>query len=136
MRKIKKLNEKLNLRQRKFAELYAQSGKAAESARRAGYSERFAAQNADKLLKNTNISEYIKEISDSLKNERIMTVKDRQIVLSDIAGNNNETPADRIRAIDTLNKMTGEYLQRVELDGTLTAEASKLDDLIRQMSDE
>ena len=78
------MKDKLNARQKKFAEYYAQSGNAAESAKMAVYSEKFAAQNADKLLKNTNISEYIKQLSDKLKDERIISAKDRQVILSDI----------------------------------------------------
>ncbi len=125
----------LNLRQRRFAQLYAQSGNAAESARAAGYSERFAAQNADKLLKNTNIAGYIRELTEQLQNERILTAKDRQEMLSDIARNENEQTTDRIKAVDVLNKMTGEYLSKVEVSGTLTAETSKLDELISQLAD-
>ena len=123
-------------RQKKFAEYYAQCGNAAQSALQAGYSEKYAGQNADKLLKNTNISEYIKQLSDKLKDERIISAKDRQVILSDIAKSNEELTPDRIRAIDTLNKMTGEYLNKVEVSGTLKAEQSKLDDLIKQMSED
>ena len=130
------MKDKLNARQKKFAEYYAQSGNAAESAKMAGYSEKFAAQNADKLLKNTNISEYIKQLSDKLKDERIISAKDRQVILSDIAKSDEELTPDRIRAIDTLNKMTGEYLNKVEVSGTLKAEQSKLDDLIKQMGED
>ena len=48
-------------RQKKFAEYYAQCGNAAQSAIQAGYSEKYAGQNADKLLKNTNIADYIRD---------------------------------------------------------------------------
>lgn len=127
------MSEKLNIRQRKFAEYYVQSGNAADSAIRAGYSEKYAAQNTDKLLKNTNISDYIKELTEKSKDERIMTAKDRQVLLSDIARNSKNEPSDRIRAVDTLNKMTGEYLSKLEISGGLDAEISKLDDLVKQM---
>lgn len=52
---------KLTPKQKAFADYYIECGNAAEAARRAGYSERYAGQNADKLLKNTNISAYIAE---------------------------------------------------------------------------
>lgn len=129
------MSEKLNLRQRKFAEYYAQSGNAADSAAKAGYSSKFAGQNADKLLKNTNISKYIKDLTEKAKDERIMTAKDRQVLLSDIARDKCNEPSDRIRAVDTLNKMTGEYLNKVEVSGYLNAETSKLDELVKQMND-
>lgn len=124
------MSEKLNMRQKKFAEYYAQGKTAAESAIKAGYSEKFAGQNADKLLKNTNISEYIREVAEKAKDERILTAKDRQIMLSDIAKDKENEPNDRIKAIDTLNKMTGEYT--VKVDTTVKA-SNKLADVFNQM---
>lgn len=120
----------LNARQKKFAEYYAQSGNAADSAVKAGYSRKYAAQNADKLLKNTNISEYIKELTEKMKDERIMTAKDRQVMLSDIARSEVNEAADRIRAIDTLNKMTGEYT--LKLNATVNP-SEKLSDILSQI---
>ena len=104
----------MNERQKKFAEYYAQSGNASESAKKAGYSEKFAGQNADKLLKNTNIAEYIRELTDKAKDERILTAKDRQVMLSEIARDSEQKAGDRVKAIDTLNKMTGEYVTKIE----------------------
>lgn len=72
-------------------------------------------------------------LSEKIKDERIMTAKDRQVMLSDIAKDEENEPGDRIRAIDTLNKMTGEYLNKVEVSGSLAAETTKLDELVRQM---
>lgn len=108
----------MNERQKKFAEYYAQSGNATKSAVQAGYSEKFAGQNADKLLKNTNIADYIRELTEKAQDERIMTARERQAVLSDIARSGDDQ--DRIRAIDTLNKMTGEYVTKIE--GNISAE--------------
>lgn len=127
------VSEKLNPRQKKFAEYYAQSGNAAESAIKAGYSAKFVNTNASKLLQNTTISEYIRELTEKAKDKRIMTAKDRQVLLSDIAQNEDNETADRIRAVDTLNKMTGEYLSKLEVSGSLTAVKSRLDDLVEQM---
>lgn len=130
------MSSKLNMRQRRFAEFYVQCGNAGRAAELAGYAERFAAQNADKLLKNTNIAEYITQLVEKMKDERILAAKDRQVILSDIARDEESEPVDRIRAIDTLNKMTGEYLSKVEVTGSLKAEASKLDALVKQMNGE
>lgn len=120
----------MNERQKKFAEYYAQSGNAAQSAVKAGYSEKYAAQNADKLLKNTNISEYIKQLSEKAQDERIMTAKARQALLSDIAKNDDNAPSDRIKAVDTLNKMTGEYTVKVD---TTIKTSEKLSDVFKQL---
>lgn len=127
----------LNARQKKFAEYYAQSGNAEQAAVKAGYSEKYARGNAHKLVANSGIAEYIRELTEKAKDERILTAKDRQVMLSDIAKDGENEAADRIRAIDTLNKMTGEYLSRVEVNGSLTAQTKKLDELVKQMrSDE
>lgn len=127
------MKDKLNARQRKFAEYYAQSGNAAESAVKAGYSAKYANTNASKLLQNTTITNYIKELSDKLKDERIMTAKDRQVALSDIARNDGQDTSDRIRAIDTLNKMTGEYTVKVDAK---VEQSEKLSDVFRQLGGE
>lgn len=123
----------MNARQKRFAEYYAQSGNAADSARRAGYSAAYAEHRTDEMLRNVEIADYIRSLTEQAKDERIMTAKDRQVLLSDIARSGAED-ADRIRAVDTLNKMTGEYLSKVELTGGLKTELSKLDSLVKQMS--
>ena len=127
------MSEKLNLRQRKFAEYYAQSGNAAESARKAGYSENYAAHRTDEMLRNVEISAYIKELTEKAKDERIMTAKDRQVMLSDIARDADNEASDRIKAVDTLNKMTGEYTVKVD---TTVKTSEKLSDVFRQIGGE
>lgn len=123
----------LNTRQKKFAEYYVQSGNIVQSAIKAGYSENYANANACKLLENVRVSEYIKELSDKLKDERIMTAKDRQVLLSDIAKAKLNEPVDRIRAVDTLNKMTGEYVSKVQAEVNTS---EKLADVFKQIGGE
>lgn len=125
--------EKLNMRQRKFAEYYVQNGNAEQAAILAGYSETYARGNAHKLVANSCISAYIKELSDKLKDERILTAKDRQVMLSDIARNTENEPSDRIKAVDTLNKMTGEYTVKVD---TTVKTSEKLSDVLNQLGGE
>ncbi len=127
------MKDKLNARQRKFAEYYAQSGNTVQSAIQAGYSENYANANACKLLENVRVAEYIKELSDKLKDERIMSAKDRQVALSDIARNDGQDTSDRIRAIDTFNKMTGEYTVKVDAK---VEQSEKLSDVFRQLGGE
>lgn len=67
----------LNARQKKFAEYYAQSGNAEQAAVKAGYSEKYARGNAHKLVANSGIAEYIRELTEKAKDERILTAKDR-----------------------------------------------------------
>ena len=62
---------KLTIKQKKFADEYIISGNATEAAIKAGYSERYAGQNADKLLKNTNVRAYIDERMQKLEDKAI-----------------------------------------------------------------
>lgn len=127
------VSDKLNIRQKKFAEYYAQSGNAAESARKAGYSENYATHRTDEMLRNVEISAYIKELTEKAKDKRILTAKDRQVMLSDIARDCDNEPSDRIKAVDTLNKMTGEYTVKVD---TTVKTSSKLADVFSQIGGE
>lgn len=120
-------------RQKKFAEYYAQSGNAAQSAIKAGYSDSYATHRTDEMLRNVEIAEYIKELSQKAQNERILTAKGRQEMLSDIAKDKHNLPSERIRAIDTLNKMTGEYTVKVD---TTVKTSSKLSDVFSQIGGE
>ncbi len=123
-------------RQRKFAEHYAATGNVVQSAVAAGYSENYANGRAYELLENVGVASYLREITEKAQDERIMTAKARQVLLSDLARDPEQAAADRIRAVDTLNKMTGEYVTKTELVATLDGEMSKLDALVRQMRDE
>lgn len=57
-----------------------------------------------------------KELQEEAQDEAIMTRKERMVALSNIA-QNAEKEADMIKAIDTLNKMDGDYTSKVELSG-------------------
>ena len=109
----------MTARQKKFAEYYAQCGNAEQAAVNAGYSEKYARGNAHKLVANSCISIYIRELSEKASRERILTALQRQEILSDIAANVGMEPTDRIKAIDTLNKMSGEYTQKLDLSGEM-----------------
>lgn len=127
------VREKINARQRKFAEYYAQSGNTVQSAIKAGYSESYAKSRAHEMLENVGVAEYIKKLSEQAQNDRIMTAKERQALLSGIAKDNKNLPADRIRAVDTLNKMTGEYTTKIQAE---VKASEKLSDVFAQIGGE
>lgn len=62
---------RLTEKQNRFVDYYVETGNAAEAARKAGYSAKYAAQNTDKLLKNTNIATAIEARLKQLESERI-----------------------------------------------------------------
>lgn len=123
----------MNERQKKFAEYYAQSGNTVQSAIKAGYSEKYANARAYEMLGNVGVAEYIRELSEKVQNERIMTAKERQVLLSDIAKDGDNDTADRIRAVDTLNKMTGEYVAKIQAE---VKTSEKLSDVFNQIGGE
>ena len=127
------MREKLNVRQKKFAEYYAQSGNTVQSAIKAGYSQKYANADACKILENPRVAEYIRQLTEVEQDKRIMTAKERQALLSDIAKDDEYSPADRIRAIDTLNKMTGEYTVKVD---TTVKTSEKFADILDQIGGE
>lgn len=117
-------------RQKKFAEQYIKCGNAFESAINAGYSKSYAESRAYKLLDNTEISEYIKDLTSRVTDECILSAKECQKILSDIAKDDENYPSDRIRAIDTLFKSRGEYIKKMEV---ATQDYGKLDDILQQL---
>lgn len=110
---------KLNARQKAFCEFYVASGNATESAIKAGYKEKYAGVNVDKLLKNTNIQACIKELQEKAKTSRIMTAIERREFLTELIKNGNEKAADRLKALDILNKMDGEYMEKIQMTGEI-----------------
>lgn len=126
----------MNARQKKFAEYYAQCGNTVQSAIKAGYSVNYANKRAhEELLGNVGVAKYIKALSEKESKERILTAIERQVILSDIAKKEYESQSDRIKAIDTLNRMTGEYIDRVKLSGEVNTNADKLDKILEQLNE-
>jgi len=112
---------KLNARQKAFCEYYVASGNATEAAIKAGYKEKYAGVNADKLLKNTNIKKYIDELQKKTKSSRIMTAIERREFLTSMIKDGTVKDTDRLKALDILNKMDGEYTQKVEVNGNINS---------------
>ena len=112
---------KLNVRQKVFCEYYVASGNATDSAIKAGYKEKYAGVNSDKLLKNTNIQKYIEELQEKAKGNRIMTAIERREFLTSMIKDAAVKDTDRLKALDILNKMDGEYTQKVEVNGNINS---------------
>lgn len=104
-------------------EKFVQSLIAGMSQRQA-YREAFPASNRwkDKTVDNRaselfrEVLGRYKELQEEAQDAAIMTRKERMVALSNIA-QNAEKEADMIKAIDTLNKMDGDYTSKVELSG-------------------
>ncbi len=86
---------------------------------------------ACELFNTGKIKVRYQELMDKLEDEAIMTARERMIWLSDVVkgnikhisyGSNGEAYeneayiSDKLRAVDTLNKMSGEYITKIEAD--------------------
>ena len=103
----------LTARQRAFIEAY--NGNATQAAIAAGYSVRNADKIGPRLVGKSSIAAAIREREEKRRNELIANREERMITLTAIIRNHDETTKERIRAVDVLNRMTGEYLERVEV---------------------
>ncbi len=108
---------KLNARQKAFCEYYVACGNATEAAKKAGYSERYTNKNVNKLRQNTAIIEYIEELQKKAQSSRIMSAVERKEWLTKVLNDDNAKLNDRLKALDILNKMDGEYTEKVQLSG-------------------
>ena len=131
------LKEKLNVKQEKFVQNIV-SGmsqrQAYKDAFKVDYDENAIDSNASTLFKQAKIQQRYKELIEELKEATIMTAKERMIWLSEVVqGIQKEKEAvftdgdvvikdveanlnTKIKALDTLNKMSGEYITKVEAD--------------------
>ena len=127
--------KELNERQKRFCDEYLISLNATQAAIKAGYSEKYAGANADKLLKNTKIKEYIAERMAEKESELIASqdevlqyltaVMRKKSIAYSLA--RSETGADEViekppdekealKAAELLGKRYGLYTDKIEAD--------------------
>ena len=73
-------------------------------------------ESASRLMNNNKIIARLTELRDKIANEKVMSATRRAERLTEFA--NDEDPNVAMKAIDLLNKMTGEYVQKVEAEVT------------------
>ena len=108
---------KLNARQKAFCEYYVASGNATDAAKKAGYSETYSKTRTNVLLRNVEVCRYVKELQKKVQTSRIMTAVERREFLTEFIKSGNKKGADVLKAIDILNKMDGEYTEKLQLSG-------------------
>lgn len=67
-------------------------------------------------MSDPNVSAMAKELRNQVKVSTIMSAQERMEWLTDLIKNTNEGTTDRLRAIDIINKMTGEYVTKIDAD--------------------
>lgn len=107
----------MNERHKRFAEFYASCANATEAAKGAGYSEKTAGSQGQRLLKNVEISNYIADLQKQAQSERIADVEQVREFWSRIMRDPNEKTANRLKASEMLAKAGGLFLAENERNG-------------------
>ena len=71
---------------------------------------------ASLLVANPKVAKRITELREHLATPNIMTAQKRLEWLTETIGNKDIGVTDKLRAIDLMNKMQGEYVQKVVAD--------------------
>jgi len=100
----------MNEKQKRFAEYYAQNPNAAEAAKAAGYSEKTARSQGQRLLTNVDIKNYIRELQDKAAEDRILSLNEIKAFWSDVVNDTSQKTSDRIKASELLAKSAGAFL--------------------------
>ena len=75
-------------------------------------------ETASKLMANPKVTARLKELRDKLANEKIMSAQKRMEWLTELVKSMDASNSDKLKALDILNKMDGEYVQKVEAEVT------------------
>ena len=141
---------KLNSKQENFCNEYIKNGANGAQAYLKAYKtkkEETATVNASRLLRNANVQQYISELQEKARDEAIMSAIERKKWLTDVVrdiqreectvkipdgeevvvGSKNADLNTKLKAIDILNKMDGEY--KTILDGKVEVK-KKLEDVL------
>ncbi|WP_317395839.1 terminase small subunit [Blautia hydrogenotrophica] len=124
----------LTPKQKAFADEYLKCGNATEAAKKAGYSGKYAGYNADKLLKNTKIAEYMAQRQKQIDNSRIADVKEVLEFYSSVLRGEIKDQFDMDAALSDRLAAGRELMKRYDKsdDGKKDALA-KLDEVLKEI---
>lgn len=74
--------------------------------------------NASKLMSDTKVAQRIKELREQLATPSIMSAQRRLEWLTGLIEDNDVSIGDKLKAADIMNKMQGEYTQKVQAEVT------------------
>lgn len=94
-------------KQRKFCFEYVQSGNATAAAKSAGYSARTAYSQGQRMLKNVEIQNFIKELAEPSENQSIAAAQEVLTFLSTVMRDKESPLQYRLRAAENLAKRYG-----------------------------
>ena len=103
-----------------FCVEFVRCGNATEAYKRAGYkvrSDKVAGVAAARLLGNVRVQSRIAELREELDSHKIMDAAERRELLTQFARDEETGKADRLKAMDLLNKMDGVYINKTQVSG-------------------
>lgn len=116
---------KLTQKQKLFADEYIKSGNATQSAIQAGYSNRYAHTNANKLLQNTTIKHYIDNKMAEIESHKIADAKEAMQAITAIArGETTETQTQ-------INPLSGKW-EKIEVPADLKVRLSAWKEILKR----
>lgn len=71
---------------------------------------------SSRLMNDVKVQSRVNELRGQVMKSTIMSAQERMEWLTDLIKNTNEGTTDRLRAIDIINKMTGEYVTKIDAD--------------------
>lgn len=107
----------LSPKQTAFCEFYAQSGNLTDAAQKAGYSS--PNKQGSQQLQIPHVRAYYDSLIAGISSNRIMNAIERQEILTTIARNKEEQAKDRIKAIDQLSKIQGDYSEAATINNVI-----------------
>lgn len=126
-------------------EIFAQALFAGKSQRDA-YREAFPASekwkestldgNASRLANDSKVLARLQELKDASASPLILDRQGRMIILTEIAMDETLFPKPRMQAIDLLNKMTGEYVEKKQIEAVVNTPIEDASERIKALIDE
>lgn len=92
----------LTPKQQAFCEYYIACHNATQSAIKAGYSEKTAYSQGQRLLKNVEIKKYLDEVANKVTERHIASAQDVLNFLSSVMSSKDERTSDRLKAAGML----------------------------------
>ena len=107
----------MNHRQKAFCEAYVRSGNATEAAKSAGYSPKTAYSHGQRLLKNVEVLDYFRQLSEEAKATQVAEIEEVRKFWTATMRDEAAKRTDRLKAAELLARSFGVFLEQfIELE--------------------
>jgi phage terminase small subunit len=114
---------KLTELQQRFCDYYIQTGNASEAYRKAGYKAKTVSSittNANRLLTNADIQQYIAERNKAIESHRIADMVEVKEFWTNILRDNQNEVKDRLKASEYIAKTNAAFIEKQQITGEMT----------------